>query len=599
MKKKTVRTLITTLLIASIPAVAFNVMLISGHIGDSLTAWASVPPIIDGMISTADEWDGAAQVAVFTGSYAGSVFYVMNDANNLYLALKVVDSDFDDFDSMELRFDNDHDGVLTERDDMVKAIKTEFRDGHYNSQIGWILDFDQADGSSGAGTLAGANFFEISHPLNSGDPYDFSLSAGDTIGFSLSYYDDGIVYWYGVHPEGSRYVVNEQWLYGDIIIAEPEVEYVLSAWASTIPIIDGTISPGEWEDADTVAFTIGIPYGIPQEYHECILYVKNDHTNLYLAWVVMNEDFDTDDMGRFHFDNDHDGVREVGDDAINCFGSGVCRDDFLWSLSTPFPPYAERSDVSDGGTEDVVGAASYTGGIGDYTFEISHVLDTADDSHDFSLSAGDTVGLDLEFFDPGVGAGFWPTPTLPAYDWADIVIASFVDVTNPVADAGPDQTVDEDSLMTFDGSGSSDNVGIVEYLWEFTDGGTPQSLMGVNPTYTFVEPGIYTVTLTVSDAAGNSATDTVTVTVLTPEERAQRLIETIETYDMPQGTKKGLQQQLDEAIHLLNPGNEIGAVHKLMDFINKVEALKDKKLTLEQANYLIAEAQGIIDNIQG
>lgn len=92
-------------------------------------------------------------------------------------------------------------------------------------------------------------------------------------------------------------------------------------------------------------------------------------------------------------------------------------------------------------------------------------------------------------------------------------LARLPDDVPPTADAGPDQTVYEDTLVTFDGSGSSDNVGIVSYMWTFVDG-TPQTLTGVNPTYTFTTPGIYTVTLDVSDAAGNHATDTLTITVL-------------------------------------------------------------------------------------
>jgi PKD repeat protein len=83
----------------------------------------------------------------------------------------------------------------------------------------------------------------------------------------------------------------------------------------------------------------------------------------------------------------------------------------------------------------------------------------------------------------------------------------------PVADAGPDQTVDEDELVIFDGSGSSDNTGFVaDYKWAFTDK-TPKTLPGVSPSYIFSTPGTYTVTLTVKDAAGNSATDTVVITV--------------------------------------------------------------------------------------
>ena len=87
------------------------------------------------------------------------------------------------------------------------------------------------------------------------------------------------------------------------------------------------------------------------------------------------------------------------------------------------------------------------------------------------------------------------------------------DTTDPVADAGPDQVVDEDTLVTFDGSGSSDNVGVVNFTWTFIDG-TPQTLWEVAPTYNFGEPGVYVVTLTASDLAGNWNTSTVQITVI-------------------------------------------------------------------------------------
>jgi len=93
------------------------------------------------------------------------------------------------------------------------------------------------------------------------------------------------------------------------------------------------------------------------------------------------------------------------------------------------------------------------------------------------------------------------------------VKTSVLDVTKPVANAGPDQTVNEDTLVTFDGSASTDENGIAAYTWTFTDV-TPKTLSGKNPIYTFATPGTYTVTLNVTDPSGNWATDTVTITVL-------------------------------------------------------------------------------------
>jgi len=88
-----------------------------------------------------------------------------------------------------------------------------------------------------------------------------------------------------------------------------------------------------------------------------------------------------------------------------------------------------------------------------------------------------------------------------------------LDTTKPTASAGTDQTVNEDTLVTFDGSASQDENGIQSYTWTFTDV-TPQTLTGKYPTYTFTTPSTYLVTLTVEDAAGNTATETVTITVL-------------------------------------------------------------------------------------
>ncbi|MDH5451241.1 MAG: PKD domain-containing protein [Candidatus Bathyarchaeota archaeon] len=94
-----------------------------------------------------------------------------------------------------------------------------------------------------------------------------------------------------------------------------------------------------------------------------------------------------------------------------------------------------------------------------------------------------------------------------------IIGSEVSDESPPVADAGPDQTVDEEIAVTFDGSGSYDNIGIISYTWMFTDE-TQQVLTGVSPTYTFTNPSIYTILLNVSDGAGHHTTDTITITVL-------------------------------------------------------------------------------------
>ena len=132
-------------------------------------------------------------------------------------------------------------------------------------------------------------------------------------------------------------------------------------------------------------------------------------------------------------------------------------------------------------------------------------------------SAALSVGsLDLTLF-PSVPAGEYGV-LLEAWDAAGgyandvVLLQTGGDTVPPVAVAGPDFAVDEDATVTFDGSASTDNLGIASHTWTFTDG-SPQTLTGAVATYVFATPGTYVVTLTVRDADGNADTDTLTVTV--------------------------------------------------------------------------------------
>jgi PKD repeat protein len=100
----------------------------------------------------------------------------------------------------------------------------------------------------------------------------------------------------------------------------------------------------------------------------------------------------------------------------------------------------------------------------------------------------------------------------------DTVTVTVRDTTPPAAEAGPDGVVVQDAPVVLDGGNSSDNVGIASYAWAFQDAGGPVRLDGEQVTYRFVTPGTRVVTLTVSDLAGNNATDTVTITVTDAEE---------------------------------------------------------------------------------
>ena len=89
-----------------------------------------------------------------------------------------------------------------------------------------------------------------------------------------------------------------------------------------------------------------------------------------------------------------------------------------------------------------------------------------------------------------------------------------LDKTAPVPAAGPDREINEGDEVTFNGGSSTDNLsGIVSYTWDFGDPHDTTPGEGVNPKHVYKENGEFTVTLTVVDAAGNSAADTAKITV--------------------------------------------------------------------------------------
>ncbi|WP_394147541.1 PKD domain-containing protein [Shewanella atlantica] len=63
----------------------------------------------------------------------------------------------------------------------------------------------------------------------------------------------------------------------------------------------------------------------------------------------------------------------------------------------------------------------------------------------------------------------------------------------------------------FDGSASSDDIGITSYNWDFGDGNLAS---GVSPSHEYLAPGEYSVTLTVTDTDNLTDSDTLTISVI-------------------------------------------------------------------------------------
>lgn len=91
-----------------------------------------------------------------------------------------------------------------------------------------------------------------------------------------------------------------------------------------------------------------------------------------------------------------------------------------------------------------------------------------------------------------------------------IILVSTPDAP-PVAEAGLDQTATTGQTVALDGSGSSDDNGIVNWTWAWDDGGLVSAFgETVMPSFS---SGVHVVNLTVTDAAAQSDSDLIVITV--------------------------------------------------------------------------------------
>jgi uncharacterized repeat protein (TIGR01451 family) len=110
--------------------------------------------------------------------------------------------------------------------------------------------------------------------------------------------------------------------------------------------------------------------------------------------------------------------------------------------------------------------------------------------------------------------------------------------------------------------------------------------------------GTTTVTYTVNDVHGNSASCSFTVTVLTPQAVIQNLINEVNASSLTGTQKNGLLAKLNAALSAINTGQQNVACNKLSEFINSVGVLiNNGSLTAAQGNAWISSANHVRNTI--
>lgn len=180
------------------------------------------PPTIDGVRSPG-EWDGATVIPITGGLITGggpSTVFVTTDGTNIYLALEITD-EAEAGDVFSVRFDNDNDDVLTHGDDIVGLIAPgTISDGYYHLESGgYTSDEGSMDGEGAVGQDGETAFYELSHPLNTGDPDDLAADVGDTVGLCFRYSNAGSTN--SGQPDACALLINTQANYVDVTLELP------------------------------------------------------------------------------------------------------------------------------------------------------------------------------------------------------------------------------------------------------------------------------------------------------------------------------------------------------------------------------------------
>jgi len=199
------------------------------------------------------------------------------------------------------------------------------------------------------------------------------------------------------------------------------------------------------------------------------------------------------------------------------------------------PPVADAGpdrEVDEGGIVCLNGSASSDNlGIVGYSWRFNDgVADVAlaGCCHDHAFTVAGIFPVELKVTD---AAGHWSV--------GNMTVTVLADDVPPVADAGPDCAAQTGETVRFNGTASSDNVGIANWTWTFIHNGTGITLWGEESAFTFWAGGNYSVTLAVRDHAGNDGVDEMVVRVAFGADSAEDLNETAENETEEAGTHDG------------------------------------------------------------
>ena len=222
--------------------------------------YTTKPPKIDGIIHPG-EWTNKIPITlngyIEPRSTKEGELYVMNDDNNLYIAVVIPDKTELDLDYLLLDFDQGNDHIATDGDeDAMQLLGLGYVDLHWDYTTEWWSE-DLNQHGNGVRSyvpshpgVPGKYRYEFVKPLKSGDIQDMALNLGDTIGFRIEV-QDYIVRTKEPYEEWYRYPLNtldadtsrwDEWADLTIVKAENQPPVVLFMHSPENPVVNQTIT---------------------------------------------------------------------------------------------------------------------------------------------------------------------------------------------------------------------------------------------------------------------------------------------------------------------------------------------------------------------
>jgi PKD repeat protein len=359
-----------------------------------------------------------------------------------------------------------------------------------------------------------------------GDPHEFSVMAFDNIEVARAW----VEYWYGEESHIEAEMTNGD---GSTWTGDPTVrDTYLPMWYvihiedssgngnSTLPrevtVVDDD-EPNVISDKSPVRTTTGVSYQFSLEVKDNLAVANVTVTYRYddgdpVVGTMSSSDVDGNGNGTYSLliDIPGDSTDPLHYTLTVTDGSGNANatvERTVLVLDVTDPTAVAGVDLStdqhqvvtlsSAGSSDNVGLSYWTWTFNDGEGRV--VLDGPGPSHTFHEAGQYTITLTVE--DPSGNTA------------TDTIRVTVNDITPPRPDAGEDRTVDQNETVVFDATRSSDNVAVTQWTWTFEYGNLPRELSGQDTRFTFYTPGVYQVTLTVADKAGNEASDTVNLTI--------------------------------------------------------------------------------------